>query len=462
MQMSLAQFYERVHPDDLPQLKKHRRERYRKEANGEIPAAVEYRFMHRNGGYRWMAECPAVLRDDDGNAETEIGTIRDITESKTAEQAIRNALRMEATATLAGGIAHDFNNLMVGVLGNAELLQMRLGAQDLDVARMLNVIAGSAQKAGELAQQMLAFAHGGKYQPSIINLNTTVEETLWLEKRKIPDRVLVESRLDSTLRNTLADAAQMSQVVLNLLMNAVEAIDGEGRVTVNTRNEHVDGAVAETRSIQPGDYVRLDVTDTGHGMSAETQSHVFEPFFTTKFQGRGLGLAAVFGIVTNHGGCIAVNSTPGSGSTFTVYLPAVEEKSARGTKSSSSSLPRGSETVMLVDDEAVVLEVTRSILERLGYKVICALNGQEAVELAKSYDGDIHLVLLDMAMPVMGGAQAYPLIREQRPKIKAIIYSGYELDPAAQAVLDAGANDYIQKPFRTRMLASKVRQILDA
>lgn len=463
IQIGIDGFYDRVHPDDRERLREHRRVRatWTAAAQTDIPPVIEYRFCHKDESYRWVAETAGIVRNEKGRPIGEIGTIRDITESKAAEQAIRTALRMEATATLAGGIAHDFNNLMVGVLGNAELLQMRMGNEDAETFRMLNTIASTAQKAGELAQQMLAFAHGGKYQPSVINLNQLVEDTVWLEKRSVPPGVEMQTRPAPDLWNTLADPAQMNQVVMNMLINALEAVENSGVITLSTGNAVIDKSLAERLRIQPGEYVMLKVEDTGIGMTPSIKARVFEPFFSTKFQGRGLGLAAVYGIVTNHGGSITVESELNRGSQFTVYLPAVESRKQSPAKTAGNVLMTGTETILLVDDEAVVLDVTRSILQRLGYTVLCASDGQEAVDAARSHEGDIHLVLLDLAMPVMGGAQAFPLIKEARPKAKVIIYSGFELDPAAQAVLDAGANDYIQKPFRTRSLADRVRQVLD-
>jgi len=463
IQLAIEGFYDRVHPDDRDRLREHRRSRslWTAASRTDIPPVIEYRFCHKDESYRWVAETAGIVRNEKGRPIGEIGTIRDITESKAAEQAIRTALRMEATATLAGGIAHDFNNLMVGVLGNAELLQMRMGNSDPETFKMLNTIASTAQKAGELAQQMLAFAHGGKYQPSVINLNQLIEETVWIEKRTVPPGVELQTRPAAELWNTLADPAQMNQVVMNMLINALEAIEGAGAITLSTGNAIIDRSLADRLRIQPGDYVMLRIDDSGIGMSASIQARVFEPFFSTKFQGRGLGLAAVYGIVTNHGGSITVESEPGRGSTFTVYLPAVKSRKQASAKTTGNVLMTGTETILLVDDEAVVLDVTRSILERLGYTVLSASDGQQAVDVARTYEGDIHLVLLDLAMPVMGGAQAFPLIKEARPDTKVIIYSGFELDPAAQAVLDAGANDYVQKPFRTRSLADRVRQVLD-
>ncbi len=386
--------------------------------------------------------------------------LMNITERKQAEAAMLRASRMEAAATLAGGIAHDFNNLMVGVLGNAELLRMEC-ADRPDTMRKLADIAQSAQRAGELAQQMLAFARGGKYRPKVLSLNDTLRETLRLHQHAFPPRVWITWDIEPKLWNILADPAQMGQVVMNLCINAVEAIQGNGRVTLTTRNLEIDEEFAETHpGLRPGRYAYLSIEDTGCGMSPETQARVFEPFFTTKFQGRGMGLAAIYGIIRNHEGHISVHSEVGRGTTFKIYLPATEAEIPAPPKP-TREIPTGTETVLVVDDEEMVLEVTRRMLERLGYRVLCAHNGKEAVETARSFDGDIHLALLDMGMPVMGGEEAYPMLMEALPELKVILYSGYEPDSASLALLDAGAKAFLHKPFRVEVLAQAIRKVLD-
>lgn len=254
--------------------------------------------------------------------------VSDITEHKWAEEILLRASRLEATATLAGGIAHDINNLMTAVLGNAELLILNL--YQPDAPGMLATISRSARRASELAQQMLAFARGGNYQPRLLDLNDSIQQALQQQHPVIPDSLVVEQQLASELWPVTADASQMSQVIVNLLSNAVEAVDGSGRISVSTANLVIDEAWARshpaeaTRNLKPGKYVNVVVDDTGQGMSAEVLARVFEPFFTTKFQGRGMGMAAVYGIVQNHGGDIFIESEAGHGTVVTVYLPAAE------------------------------------------------------------------------------------------------------------------------------------------
>jgi len=384
----------------------------------------------------------------------------DITDRKRAEEAMLRVSRMEATATLAGGIAHEFNNLMVGVLGNSELLQMQY-AQQSEVAAMLDVISQSAQRAGELAQQMLAFARGGKWQPKIINLNETLQRTLRLQERAFPPRIHVECDIEPDLWNIRADAAQLSQVVMNLCLNAVEAIEGGGRIILSTRNVEIDSGFAELHPhLSPGRHVCLSVRDTGSGMSPETLARVFEPFFTTKLQGRGMGLAAVYGIIRHHGGHITAFSKAGQGAEFKFYLPAAEGEITAPPRPERERLT-GTETILVIDDEEIVLDITKKLLENFGYRVLLACNGQEAVDIAQRFEGEIHLAVLDMSMPTMGGAEVYPLLRKVRPELKVMICSGYELDTASQALLDAGACAFIQKPFRGESLGRQIRSILD-
>jgi len=413
----------------------------------------------RIGGREIQTETRKVPVFEKGEVVRIVTVIEDVTQRKRSEEAMLRASRMEATATLAGGIAHDFNNLMVAVLGNAELLRLRCGERP--EAEMLDDICRAAQQAGELAQQMLAFARGGKYQPKVMNLNDTIQETLRLQERSFPPRVRIERDIAPELWNVEADPAQMGQVLMNLCINAVEAIPGNGRILLTTRNIELKSPLeGGAPDLPPGRYVYLAVEDTGCGMSAKTLERVFEPFFSTKFQGRGLGLAAVYGIIKNHGGRITVYSEPGQGATFKIYLPATPAEIPAWPKP-ESGIPTGTETLLVIDDEAIVLDATRKMLERLGYQVLCARNGEEALELARSFEGDIHLALLDMGMPVMGGAEAWPRLKEIRPGLKVIVCSGYELDASSQALLDAGASAFLQKPFRVTELAQALRRALE-
>ena len=378
---------------------------------------------------------------------------------KREEEMMLESSRLEVTTRLAGGIAHEFNNLMTGVLGNAELLKLDLG-DDPRRAGMVDAIAQSAQRAGELAHQMLAFARGGKYQPKVLNMNDVVAEVLDLRQGSFPAWVDVTRDFADDLWNVEADPAQMRQVVINLCNNAIEAVEGKGRVTIRTRNCPDEQCPPDAAGeLKPGPCVCLTIIDTGPGMEPETLAHVFEPFYTTKSTGRGLGLAATYGIVKNHGGHISVRSELGVGTTFVVHLPAVE-KAVDETPETPKQVPRGTRTLLIIDDEQAVLDVTRRLVERLGHGALTAADGQHAVEIARTHEGDIDLAVLDIGMPLMDGAEVYPLLKKARPDMKVILSSGYELDAISQALLDAGADAFIQKPFRMKALGDTIREVL--
>ena len=417
-------------------------------------------ILTKSGEERMIAWHNALLFDKDGNFTGMLSSGADITEQKEAEEKLRQASRMEATATLAAGIAHDFNNLMVGVLGNAELLKVELGEQSPAHDRLAG-ISKAAQQAGDLAQQMLAFARGGKYQPRVVNFNEIIRENLALHESLIPPGIQVVRNLDESLSNIKGDATQLDQVILNLCKNAVESIEGKGTITVTTRDIELDESFLSVHpGLSPGRYVYLSVEDSGSGIEKDVLSNIFEPFYTTKFKGRGLGLAAAYGIIKNHGGVISVYSDPGHGAIFKIYLPSTEADIEKPVKM-EDHVPEGNETILIIDDDETVVDVTEGILVRLGYIVLHAYNGMEAVELAKDYTGNIHLALLDMGMPVMDGSEAFPLLRKERPDMKILICSGYELDAASNKLIDAGASGFIQKPFRMKVLAREIREVLD-
>jgi signal transduction histidine kinase len=387
--------------------------------------------------------------------------IRDVTERRKAQAVLQAAARLEATTTLAGGIAHQFNNLMFAIIGNAELLQLELADRPEATEGLVN-ISQAAVRASELAQQLLAFAHGGKYQPVNVDLKDIIQETLRLHERAFPTRIQVEHHWESDLWNIEADPSQMSQMLMSLCTNAVEAIQDRGLVKLITSNLVVgEGGAGTPPDLTPGRYVCLTVEDTGCGMSAEVQARMFEPFFSTKSLGRGLGLAAVYGIVKNHGGHLSIVSQQGQGTSVQIYLPATEVV-AKKPPQPEIAIPTGSETILVIDDDEMVLSVTRQLLERLGYQTLMARNGKEAVDIARTYAGTINLALLDMSMPIMNGSEAYPRLMQARPEMKVILCSGYDLDTTAQALLNAGASAFLNKPCRLEVLASEIRKALDA
>jgi len=367
---------------------------------------------------------------------------------------------MESIATLAGGIAHEFNNALYGITGNIELLKMELPSME-EVSRYLKPMSESARRMVRLTNQLLAYARGGKYRSQTISLNTFVDETLPLIQHWIKPDIRVETDLPGNIANIRADLTQMQMVLSAVVANAAEAIEGRGRIRIITRNEEIDEESARNHpGLKQGRYACLMIKDDGKGMTDETSSRVFEPFFTTKFQGRGLGMAAVFGIVTNHRGWIGVDSQLGQGTLVRIYLPAVDDRITEAKKP-VSAVVTGTGTVLVIEDEDAVMDVSRAILEKLGYRVIEAKTGTEAVDLVRNLDVDIDLAILDIGLPDLAGDEAFKLIKEARPDLKVIVCSGYAIDGPAQEILNAGAQGFIQKPYAFKALSAKLKEVLD-
>ena len=384
----------------------------------------------------------------------------DVTERKRAEESLLQRSRLDATATLAGGVAHDVNNLMVGVLGNADLLR-RLLAGNSDAVAKLDRIVDAGQQAGRLAQQLLSFARPTQPKTEVVDLAATIEETLRIQQGAVPPRITLERVCKPGLCKIHADPSQMVQVLMNLCLNAAEAIEGNGTIQITARNislPHEDPR--HQPALEPGRYVVLSVSDDGPGVDSSARDHIFEPFFSTKQQGRGLGLAAVHGIVKSHGGDICVNAQPGGGTVFDVYLPATAAIEMADDDEQSAPVA-GSETILVIDDDASVLTITSSILESLGYTVLTAGSGSAAIRLAQQHEGEIHLAILDLGMPVMGGKETFGPLREARPTMKIIICSGYDQPGDAAALLAAGVDAFVTKPFLVEDLMRPIRAALD-
>ncbi len=415
-------------------------------AGGEV-VTLEEGVVFENGDRRVFLATKGPLRDHAGNVTGLFGISRDITEFKRLEESFHQSQRMDAIGTMAGGIALDFTNRMVPILGNADVLLSRDVSAE-ETCAMLEEIVAAARRAGELAHQMVAFARGGKVNPKDMDLNAAIRGALRVQRRTAPPRVRIEEALPDEPMIIKADPTQLGMVVMNLFLNAVESIGGKGTVRVST--DVVSDAAAPT-----GGWVRLIVEDTGSGMSPETQQHIFEPFFSTKFIGRGLGLAAVYGIVKNHGGQIDVFSSEGEGTRFAISFPRIL---AQDRDAGSRPVPPARETVLLVDDEAWVLTTGSRMLDALGYRVLTARDGREAVELAASHPGPIAAVVLDLGMPVMGGAEAfYELKKLHRGELRVLLCSGYEMDETARSLLADGAIGFLRKPFVLNELAGYLR-----
>jgi PAS domain S-box-containing protein len=388
---------------------------------------------------------------------------QDVSERQILEGQLRQAQKMEAIGRLAGGVAHDFNNLLMVIKGHTELLLNVLPPTD-SVARKIEQIDRSADRATTLTRQLLAFSRMQVLQPRAINLNSVVEEMGKLIPRLIGEDIELIVRNSSDLGTIRADASQMEQVIMNLAVNSRDAMPGGGRFTIETSNVELDNLYRAAHPVvQPGKYVLLAVSDTGTGMDAETQAHIFEPFFTTKEQGKGtgLGLATVYGIVKQSGGFIWVYSEVGKGSTFKIYLPRVDEPAASApVVHIPASLARGTETVLLAEDEQDVREVAREFLESAGYKVLEAESGKTALELSAAHSAAIDLLITDMVMPGMTGLELARKMRSLRQGIRVIYMSGYSEHAAGEAAKCDAAASVLTKPFSRAVLLRTVRDIL--
>jgi len=382
------------------------------------------------------------------------------------EEQLRQWQRVEAIGRLAGGVAHDFNNLLMPILGCSELLLRDFDPKD-PRREEVEEIRRAAQRATSLTHQLLAFGRRQVLQPQVLGLNEIVENMNRMLRRLIGEDIQLMILLSPGLWPVKVDPGQMEQVVMNLVVNARDAMPAGGRLTIETANVNLDAAYASRHiSVKPGDYVMLAVTDTGCGMDAQTQSHLFEPFFTTKEKGKGtgLGLSTVYGIIKQSGGNIWAYSEVGKGSSFKVYLPRVGEKMgvAYPQKPVPPSLRGGSETILLVEDEDAVRIMISRILRSKGYEVLEARHGQEAIQICGHHLGPVHLMVTDVVMPQMSGRELANQLAPQRPEMKLLYMSGYPDNAIVQhGVLDPGTA-FLQKPFTLDALEGKVREILDS
>jgi PAS domain S-box-containing protein len=423
---------------------------------------VTFHLEWKGGSYACHVE---PLRDSAGEMQGAICMALDVTDRKQLEEQFRQAQKMEAVGRLAGGIAHDFNNLLMVIQGYADLLVDRLPAGD-SLRRNAEQIQTAAQRASSLTRQLLAFSRKQIMEPKVLNIQAVVAEMEKMLRRLIGEDVDLEISYAPDLGLVKADRSQIEQVIMNLAVNARDAMPNGGRLTIETSNVEFDTSRSHLPVVlAPGKYVMLAVTDNGSGMDAETQAHIFEPFFTTKEQGKGtgLGLATVYGVVKQSGGYVWVYSEPGQGTTFKIYLPRIEEEvtlESRDSRVGSSSVPRGSEVVLLVEDEKGVRELAREYLEISGYTVIEAENGHTALELAAMHVGRIHLLMTDIVMPGISGRELADRVASIRPGIKVLYMSGY----TEQAVLHQGILQtdavLLQKPFSLAKLATKLHEIL--
>ncbi len=445
-------------PEDLAQAL-WRDDRQALETGG--PLEAEEVLKHRDGSLHTYLSIKFPLYKEPGNPFGICVISTNITARKGLEQKSLEAEKMKAIASLSGGIAHEFNNALVGIYGNIEMLQINL-PENLDAAReSLRIMKVSAQRMAKLTNQLLAYAQEGIYHARIMSLNDFIEDTLPLIRHSIGPEIGVKTVLSPQDISINADPTQLQMVLSAILSNAVEALNGQGRIMLTALKEYVDPADAKFHGIihRPGPYACLVIQDKGKGMDHETRTRIFDPFFTTKFQGRGLGMAAAYGIVNRHNVAILVDSKLGKGTTVHVYLPAIEAESQED-KPTELEIITGTGTILLIEDEPIVMEVSRAMLEKLGYRVIEARTGKEAVEIAQNLEEKLDLALLDMKMPDMSGADIYHAVQKFRHHLKVIVCSGYAYDGPVQEVLNSGAQDFMQKPFSFTALSKMVHKVL--
>ncbi len=406
----------------------------------------------------------SVVTEDASWGPVAISTIRDITHELLLEKQLREAQKMEALGTLAGGVAHDFNNLLQIIFGYADLVMLRLD-KDSPNYQAMRAIREASRRGSELVKQVLTFSRRVESNPRPLDLNHEVEKAARLLGRTLPKMISIGLNLEEGLRLIHADPIQVEQIILNLAVNAKDAMPEGGRLVIGTLNVSLDEAYCRKYpEVQPGDYVCLSISDTGHGMDKDVLEHIFEPFFSTKKpgQGTGLGLSSVFGLVKMHAGHITCDSHRGKGTTFRIYFPATEKQAGWPLDTTSEMPAFGTETILFVDDEELVRTWAKELLSLGGYTVLDAANGREGVEVFRKEKDRISLVILDLIMPEMGGKQCLEELLGMSPNLKAIIASGLPIDPETRGFFDTHAKATITKPFKSKELLQVVRQVLDS
>jgi two-component system cell cycle sensor histidine kinase/response regulator CckA len=437
---------------------------------GDAPYDVEHRIVRGDGSIRWVHEQGDVVRDAGGAAIRMIGTVQDITDRRLLEEQLRQAQKMEAIGRLAGGIAHDLNNALTAIAGYSELALGEVAA-DHPARPDVEEIRRAAERAGSVTRQLLAFSRKQLLEPRLFDLNETVSNLARLLTRLLGPDVNVQTRLGAADPSLYGDPGQVEQAIINLAVNARDAMPGGGRLTLATSIDDVDEAFArQNMPMTPGRYLTLRVTDTGHGMSRETQARIFEPFFTTKDVGKGtgLGLAMVYGTLKQIGGFVFVDSAIDRGTTFRLYfLPGAlrppsssSHRAARTAVTPPPSDRKGKETLLIVEDEPAVRNLVASALKNDGYHLLIAKTAEEALKVAAAFDGPIDLLLTDAIMPGKSGIELANLMVVQRPGLPVIVMSGYTEDTLTGDQLSVPLT-LLQKPFTPRELRRRIRDVLD-
>jgi len=443
-----------IHPDDWDLVV----ERHKRRIKGEKqPATYAFRLVSHDDQEVWV-ELNAVRINWEGKPAT-LNFLRNITLQRKLEKQLQLSQKMEAVGTLAGGVAHDFNNLLMGVLGRTSLMLLETNPIHPHFEH-LKEIENYVKRSTKLTKQLLGFARGGKYEVKPTDLNNLIEKSAQMFGRTKKE-ITIYKKYHDQIWSVEVDQNQIDQVLLNIFVNAWQAMPAGGDLYVQTKNEMLDESYTGVYGVRPGKYVAISITDTGIGMDEKTLKRVFDPFFTTKEKerGTGLGLASTYGIIQNHDGIITAESAKGKGATFQIYLPA-SDKPVVDELQDNQNILAGSGTILLVDDEEMIIDVGARILQKLGYEVLTARHGKEAIEVYQQNRQKVAMVILDMIMPEMGGGETYDRLKEMDPNVKVLLSSGYSLNGQATKILKRGCDGFIQKPFSIRGLSEKLGQII--
>jgi len=452
-----------AHPVDIPKIEK----AFARAVDYGEPYKIEHRIVRQDTGeVRYIQAYGDVRLDTTGKAVKMFGAAQDITERKQAEEERENlraqlvqAQKMEAIGTLAGGVAHDFNNLLMGIQGRTSLIMLETDRFHPSFEH-LQEIENCIQKAAKLTKQLLGFARGGKYEIKPTDLSELVENSVHMFGRTRKD-ITIFKKYEEKLRPAAVDQSQIEQVLLNILINAWQAMPEGGDLYIQTKNEILYENFVRAYGVAPGKYIKISIRDTGIGMDEKTMNRVFDPFFTTKKKerGTGFGLASAYGIIKNHNGIITVESAKDKGTTFHVYLPA-SDKPVIEEQKYEQKISVGSETVLLVDDETMIIDVSVQMLKKMGYDVLTANNGREAIEIFKQNNDRVAIVILDLIMPGMGGGEVYERLKEIDSNVKVLLSSGYSINGQAAEILNRGCDGFIKKPFKLNELSYKLRELI--
>jgi len=454
IELDLDSFDNYIHPKDRDMVI----DRHIRRLQGEkLPDTYAFRLIGKDG-QEMCVEINTIKVSWEGRAAT-LNFLRDITFQRKLEQQLQLSQKMEAVGTLAGGVAHDFNNLLMGIQGRTSLMMLEISSTHPSFEH-LQEIEACVQKAAKLTKQLLGFARGGKYEIKPTDLNDLVENNVQMFGRTKKE-ITIFKKYEKKLWSAAVDQSQIDQVLLNIFVNAWQAMPEGGDLYIQTKNDILDENLARAHGAAPGKFIKISIMDTGIGMDDKTMKSVFDPFFTTKEKerGTGLGLASAYGIIKNHNGIITVDSKKGKGATFNVYLPA-SDKAVVEEKGYEQKILIGSETVLLVDDEAMIIDVSVLMLKNMGYEVLTAHNGKEAIEIYKQNADRIAIVVLDLVMPDMDGGEVYQRLKEIDSNVKVLLSSGYSLNDQAAEILNHGCDGFIQKPFKLNELSIKLREII--